>query len=590
MVKFSATFLDTLKAEVDLASLINRYVPLKKKGREYMACCPFHQEKTPSFTVNPQKGFYHCFGCGAHGSAFDFVMNVENLTFPEAVEKLAEHAGILVPRRETTPEEREQFSLAEEVLKIHEYAASAFENSLETSFGEPARSYLTKRGLTQETVKKFRLGFSLSSRDSLYKKLLSEGFSQKAIHASGLIIFPDEGGRDPYDKFRGRLMFPIFNIKKQVIAFGGRLLEAGEPKYLNSPETVIFKKGFELYNLAFAKESPARKDPWVIVEGYMDAIALFQHGYETVVAPLGTALTENHVKKLWRFCETPILCFDGDKAGKRASFRAADRILPSLKPGCSLSFAFLPEGHDPDSFVGEQGVGAFRSLIGNKTHSLVEVVWEDILSTNAFQTPEEKARVKQRILEVTNVIEDGTIKTLYRKDLEDRFFKLQRRPVVGKGVFPTRGQRPNRTSFLKEKILLALLIQCPPLLEHFEEKLVLLDLGDDALNSFKKTLLDYYYSGNPLEKTPMVNHLMGSSWSQLIEGLMDESILMHVPSLNSENMQEIIKDCEGLLATLEARQAESHDLRTAKDQLKESLDKETWKRFKELKKTFDKSD
>ena len=592
MVKFSPSFLDNLKSRIELSEIVGRSVSLKKKGREYMACCPFHQEKTPSFTVNNEKGFYHCFGCAAHGGVFDFIMKVENASFPEAVEKVADHLGIPVPREELTPEAKAQHSLQEELLLIHEYATQFFEQSLQTSRGEHARAYLEKRGVSTEVQKHFRLGFSLSEKESLHLHLKEKGCSPRAIAASGLIIFPDDGERKPYDKFRGRLMFPIFNSKNKVIAFGGRILGSGEPKYLNSPETEIFKKGFELYNLNFAKDARAKKESWVIVEGYMDVIALVQAGYESVVAPLGTALTEHHIAKAWRFCDTPILSFDGDKAGKAASIRASRRILPFLKPGRSLSFTFLPEGQDPDTFVQAKGLDAFKRVLNNQSIPLIDVIWDSLLSETPFSTPEDKAQVKKNSLEIVAQIEEPTVRTLYRQDLDSRFFNAQRsQSFKKKSAKPVSTVwTPRLDTFLQEKILLALLLENPSLIEKFEESLVLLELEEKNLNNFKKILLEYYYCEKPLEKENLHPHLTDNGWSALMSEILNSSVLMHIPSLEEGNAQSIAKDCDYIIQSLRKRKLVSDDLKEAKEILKETLDAEAWKRFQELKKDHNKSE
>jgi len=592
MIKFSESFLENLKSRAGIADIVGRYVPLQKKGREYVACCPFHQEKTPSFTVNNEKGFYHCFGCGAHGGVFDFIIHRENTTFPEAVEKIADYLGIEVPRQQSTPEERENLSLQDELFKIHEVASVFFEQKLQASFGQQARDYLKMRGVQEHTQKKFRLGLSLLERDALYRHLQEKKFTEKSIQESGLIIFPEEEHKSPYDKFRGRLMFPIFNEKNKIIAFGGRILGSGEPKYLNSPETMIFKKGFELYNLSFAKNAHLKKEPWIIVEGYMDAIALFQAGYETVVAPLGTALTEHQIAKIWRFCESPTLCFDGDNAGKNASIRAARRVLPFLKPGCSLFFSFLPEGQDPDSFILAKGLEAFKGLLLQHKLPLVDVLWDSILSQGSSKTPENKAMIKSRILESVSEIKDVTIKGFYRRELEDRFFHFER-PRFSKQSMSSKSQTSWRAHIdvsLKEKILLAILVTHPALIEGFEESLVSIEFKEQDLAALKKSILDYYYSQSPLERALLTDYLRQHGYSKMLSRLLEDSVMVHAPSLRGNNIQDIMRDCEHVVDFLKRQQSLSHDLLEAKESLKETLSEESWKRFQELKKSFNKND
>jgi DNA primase len=311
---FSDQFLEDLRARAGLADVIARRVKLTKKGREHLGLCPFHKEKTPSFTVNEDKGFYHCFGCGEHGSVFDFVMATEGLNFPEAVEKLAGEAGMEVPQ--DSPEERQRQEQRQTLYDVTEKAARFFQHQLLSPAGKQAHDYLKGRGLTDETIKRFRLGFAPDGRNVLKQALAGDGIEDARMIATGMLIQPDDKNRDNYDRFRGRVMFPITDTRERVIAFGGRILGDGEPKYLNSPETSLFHKGRVLYGLKQAS-GPARKAGSIIVtEGYTDVIALSQAGLTNVVAPLGTALTEDQIKLLWRIVPEPVLCFDGDSAGQ----------------------------------------------------------------------------------------------------------------------------------------------------------------------------------------------------------------------------------------------------------------------------------
>ncbi|NQV57629.1 MAG: DNA primase, partial [Rhodospirillales bacterium] len=319
---FSPQFLDELRGRLDLAGIIGKRVRLQRKGREHSGLCPFHNEKTPSFTVNEEKGFYHCFGCGEHGSAFDFVMKMDNLSFPEAVERLAAEAGMEVPQ--STPEETRRATQAKSQLSIVEAAAVYFEKQLRLPSGKAAMDYLLARGIGEEAIRRFRIGFSLDSRDGLKLALARDGISESELLEAGLLIKPDEAARPSYDRFRGRVMFPISDARGRVIAFGGRILGAGEPKYLNSPETALFHKRLSLYGLAESVEMARERREIVVVEGYTDVIALHQAGLKFAVAPLGTALTEDQMRLLWRFAPEPYLCFDGDAAGGRAALRAAE--------------------------------------------------------------------------------------------------------------------------------------------------------------------------------------------------------------------------------------------------------------------------
>ncbi|MBT3306711.1 MAG: DNA primase, partial [Alphaproteobacteria bacterium] len=330
-MSFSDQFLEDLRGRAGLADVVGRRVKLTRKGREHSGLCPFHKEKTPSFTVNEEKGFYHCFGCGEHGSVFDFVMQTEGLTFPEAVERLAGEAGMEIPQ--DSPEERQRQEQRQTLYDVTEKAAKFFKTQLHQPAGKAALEYLKGRGITDDTIQRFGLGFAPDGRGVMKEALSFEGIDEGRMIAAGLIIQPDDKSRDSYDRFRGRVMFPITDTRGRVIAFGGRILGQGEPKYLNSPETSLFHKGRVLYGQKMAS-GPARKSGEIIVtEGYTDVIALHQAGFENAVAPLGTALTEDQIKILWKIVPEPVLCFDGDAAGQKAASRAAERALPLLASG-----------------------------------------------------------------------------------------------------------------------------------------------------------------------------------------------------------------------------------------------------------------
>ncbi|MCY4393603.1 MAG: DNA primase, partial [Rhodospirillaceae bacterium] len=332
-------FLDELRGRVPVSDVVGKRVKLAKKGREFTGLCPFHSEKTPSFTVNDDKAFYHCFGCGAHGDVIRFVTETEGLTFPEAVGKLAGMAGLTVPQ--ATPQERRRAERAKSLQDACEAGLHFFRRRLDGPDGAAALAYLRRRGVKPETIDAFRLGWAPDGRSALKKALTGEGYSENMLIEAGLLIKPEDGG-ESYDRFRGRVIFPIADRRGRVIAFGGRALGDAQPKYLNSPETPLFSKGQLLYGLDKARQA-VRDGPdgpdgkggadVIVTEGYTDVIALHQAGFGGAVAPLGTALTESQIEELWRLTPEPVLCFDGDEAGRRAAGRALDRLLPRLVPG-----------------------------------------------------------------------------------------------------------------------------------------------------------------------------------------------------------------------------------------------------------------
>lgn len=433
-MRFNPNLLDEIRARLPVSQVVGRKVALKKAGREYKGLSPFKVEKTPSFTVNDQKGFYHCFATGEHGDIFTFLMKTEGLDFPEAVERLAAEAGVPLPK----PTERniEQEDQRDRLYRLLDVSARFFESSLRTSAGNDARRYLLeKRGLAHDTITSFRLGFAPSSRSALKEHLRAEGFSLADMAASGMLI----AGSDipePYDRFRNRVMFPITDLKGRVIAFGGRALDPDAPaKYLNSPETPLFHKGHVLFNAANARPLAHNKGRIIAVEGYMDVVALTEGGFGETVAPLGTALTEDQVKLLWRMVPEPVLCFDGDSAGKKAAFRAVDTVLPHLQPGKSVTFAFLPDGTDPDDLIRQQGAAAFAEVLA-KTRPLIDMLWERETHAGPTATPEQRAALEARLKQLTTTIAEPTVRAHYDRELRDRLYQFGRRTPADRPAYP----------------------------------------------------------------------------------------------------------------------------------------------------------
>jgi DNA primase len=416
-VSLSPQWLDELRARISLSAVIGRTTRLTKAGHEFKACCPFHNEKSPSFTVNDAKGFYHCFGCGAHGDAIRWMTDQRGLSFMDAVKELASEAGLEVP----APDPRAA-QAAEQRDGLHDVMAAAqawFVDRLASSEGEKARAYLATRGFDAHTVSRFGFGYAPEGRQAL-KAALAQFPEAKLIEA-GLRILVDE--KEPYDRFRGRLMLPIEDARGRVIAFGGRILDAGKtdaPKYLNSPDTPLFDKGRTLYNLHRAGPLSRQSGRLIVVEGYMDVIALAAAGIGDAVAPLGTALTERQIELLWRLVEVPVLCFDGDSAGQRAAMRAVTRALPLLRPGHSLKIVRLPAGLDPDDLLRRDGTAAMERALG-EANSLIATLWEHEREAAPLETPEDKAGLKARLIEHVETIGDQDIRALYRRELLERF-------------------------------------------------------------------------------------------------------------------------------------------------------------------------
>jgi DNA primase len=437
---FTPQFLEELKSRLPVSEVVGRRVKLVRSGRELKGLSPFNKEKTASFFVNDQKEAWFDFSSGKNGSIFDFVMLTEGVSFPEAVEQLAQMAGMPLPK--VSPEDQQRDMRRKTLHDVMEIAAKFFETTLSSRLGAKARGYLADRSLDAATQAKFRLGYAPNERYALKEHLGSHGISTADMVETGMLIAGDDIPV-PFDRFRDRVMFPITDIRGRVIAFGGRALEKDvAAKYLNSPETPLFHKGHTLYNLAAARQAAHDGSAVVVVEGYVDVIAMVTAGYPGAVAPLGTALTEDQLALIWKMTDEPVLCFDGDGAGKRAAFRAVDLAMPRLKPGKSMKFALLPQGQDPDDLLRSSGPDAIRDVI-NAAQPLAQMLWVRETEGHSFDTPERRAALEARVNEVTTAIADESVRKYYRQDFNDRlrafFAPAQGQGFVARGNFG--GQR-----------------------------------------------------------------------------------------------------------------------------------------------------
>ena len=431
---------DELRARVTLSTLVQRSVKLTRAGREWKGCCPFHDEKTPSFYVNDQKQFYHCFGCGAHGDAISWMVDQQGLQFMDAIKELAGMAGMEVPTPD--PQMAKRAEQRASLIDVTEAAQRFFVESLGAPGGKAARDYLERRGFSPQIMAEFGFGWAPDDRQALPKALGQ--FGEEMLEGAGMRAHNEQGER--YDRFRGRVMLPIQDARGRVIAFGGRILDKrdGVAKYLNSPDTELFDKGRTLYNLHRAAPAARQSGRVVVVEGYMDVIALANAGIADAVAPLGTALTEMQLELLWRMVEVPVLCFDGDAAGQRAAMRAIARALPLLAPMRSLSIVRLPAGLDPDDLIKAQGRQAMEKLLASPA-PLIDTLWEFERDAQALATPEAKAGLKARLMAHVETIADPEIKALYRRELSDRFSEFAYPPRAARPAYtpPQRGQKGN---------------------------------------------------------------------------------------------------------------------------------------------------
>jgi len=577
-LQISGKFLETLRSRLSIAEIVGEKVKLTRKGRNFTGLCPFHHEKTPSFTVNEEKEFYHCFGCGAHGDAIRFLMEAHKYPFVEAVKELSRRAGLSLPQEMTEKEEAPQKDLAPLYQALQEASHWFHKNLFLEKNGEALR-YIERRGLTTEILKKFNLGFAPEG-NSLEKHLKDKGFGVETLLEVGLLA-QSENGRGPYERFRKRIMFPIQDAQGRVIAFGGRLLEKGEPKYLNSPETPLFSKGKLLYGYFQAKEK-SNSDPLIIVEGYMDVISLQQAGFKGAVAPLGTALTENHILSAWRLSSEPILCFDGDIAGLKAAARAAERVLPLLKPGYSLRFVFLPQGEDPDSLIQK---GDFFQTTLTQAYSLLDALWVFLTHGKSFKTPEQKAALQKQCALWTQTIQNTDIRKNYHYAFKDLFYKN----VVGKkaNVQPSTTVRKKSVNFLfiHEHLLLAILINHPTLLDEASDDFASLEFKEPCLHDLRNMILHFYADGT-FGKMTMKDYLMQQGFEKEVETILSSHVLIHgsfaLPSASIEEAREGWREIFNRIQNSLGKK----DLKAAQEHLAEEMSQEAWHRLKALKKNI----
>ena len=567
-------FLEELRTRVSIAAVVGRRVRLTRKGREFMGLCPFHNEKTPSFSVVEDKGFYHCFGCGAHGDVLSFVMQTEGATFPEAVEKLAAEAGMEVPK--ATPQAAAEAAQRKSLYDVTEAACRWFEGELAKAGGEPAQRYLQGRGLKADTVKRFRLGFAPNSRGALLRHLKAEGIEEQDAIAAGLAKKNDDGRLVEY--FFDRVIFPIADKRGRIVAFGGRTMGDGQPKYLNSPDGVLFHKGRLLYNLRNAAEAARRGEPVIVAEGYMDVIALAEAGFEGAVAPLGTAITEDQLGELWKLVDEPILCLDGDNAGRRAALRAADRALPLLAPGKTLRFAFLPAGEDPDSLLRGGGLESLKAAFA-AARPLSDVVFDKVAEPLKLATPESWAALKAGLELAVAAIRNADVGRLYRDHLMDRFYENRRkargfgnRPAAGRqpwrGAQGRRGPqeapvasfgklpRPERLPVLADAALLAIAINHPTSLLDSLEEVAALDLTSPRLQKLRDGLIQGLAEAPDLDREGLTSHLSRLGFGEALAAVLSPAVYAFCASARPEAPMDLARQAlDAILADHAARQA-----------------------------------
>ena len=518
-MRFGENFLEELKARVRPSDVVGRHVKLKRQGREFAGLSPFTNEKTPSFFVNDEKGFYHCFSSGKHGDAISFLMEVEGLSFPEAVEALATMAGMEMPQAD--PQAEARAARNKETVSWMERAQEFFEKTLYRADGETARDYLKNRGLSKTAAKAFGMGFAPDNFSALKDELMAQGGRPEQLIEAGLLVEPEDRSRDPWDRFRDRIMFPIHDRRGRLVAFGGRAMaKDAKAKYLNSPETPIFQKSKLLYNYHRARKSLAEPKNTarglIVAEGYMDVIALARAGFQHAVAPMGTALTEDQLDLLWRVGPEPILCFDGDKAGVRAAFRSIERALPMLRPGQSLRFAMLPEGQDPDDLIRASGPPAMQHVLDTAL-PLVDMLWRREAEREVLNTPEAKAGLKARLYKALDEIENGDVKALYKTELLARFDaqfgwqagRQRRNKGEAKANKSTQIASAQKlaSNARVETTLMGAILEFPELLERVDERLFELNFSHPACASLQRAALNWWRQTKAVEKSHLITHI-----------------------------------------------------------------------------------
>ena len=540
-MKFPKEYLEEIKQRIKVSDIVGATVQLKRRGREYVGLSPFSKEKTPSFTINDEKGFYHCFSSGEHGNIFDFLVKVEKLNFGDAVRKLAAKAGM--PAFRFT---KENIEVENKRKKYDEILTIALQNYQKNfSENESVRKYALSRGLTQEILSFFKIGYSGEYGLNLS---LFGNFNQKELIESG-IFFYDEKNNKLIDRFKNRLIFPIFDYNNKVIGFGGRALSQNYlAKYINSPETEFFKKGFNLYNLNNAKNQNKQSGIVFVVEGYMDVISLYQAGFKNVVATLGTAMTESHLNLIWRYFNDPIVCFDGDRSGQNAAHKISEKLIAYMKPNYSLSFLILPNGFDPDSFVRKNGKNNFESLLDQKI-DIGNFIFENNLQDLKSALPEERAGFEKKIMDLCLLIQDSTVKKHYVSFFKNKIFeqfsnrKIKNLKPLNKTKELTRKITRYSSFELKEFSLMYLFLNNIQILKNQSKKFSLINFHNKNLEELKKVLLNILEKIETFKEFNLLKHLEENNFSQIINDINEFSSIKGISeNLNEEKFDNFLED------------------------------------------------
>jgi len=540
-MKFPKEYLEEIKQRIKVSDIVGASVQLKRRGREFVGLSPFSKEKTPSFTINDEKGFYHCFSSGEHGNIFDFLVKVEKLNFGDAVRKLAAKAGM--PAFKFTKENIEVENKRKKYDEILTIALQHYQKNF--SENDSVKKYAHGRGLTQKILSTFKIGYS--GEYGLNVSLFS-GFNQKELIESG-VFFHDEKNNKLIDRFKNRLIFPIFDYNNKVIGFGGRALSQNYlAKYINSPETEFFKKGFNLYNLNNAKNENKQSGIVFVVEGYMDAISLYQAGFKNVVATLGTAMTESHLNLVWRYFNDPVVCFDGDRSGQNAAHKISEKLIAYMKPNYSLSFLILPNGFDPDSFVRKNGRNNFESLLDQKI-DIGNFIFENNLQDLQSEQPEERAGFEKKIMDLCLLIQDSTVKKHYISFFKNKIFeqfssrKAKNLKPLNKTKELTRKITRYSSFELKEFSLMYFFLNNIQILKNQSEKLSIINFHNKNLEELKKVLINILEKIETFKEFNLLKHLEENNFGPIIKDINEFSSIKGISeNLNEEKFDNFLND------------------------------------------------
>ncbi len=595
MPRYSKEFIGEIKSRLRVSEVIGKFVKLSQRGSEFVGLSPFKNEKTPSFTVNDEKEFYHCFSTAEHGDIFSFLMKHKNMSYPESIEYLAKQAGMDPEKgiiRNSNYIERDFTSFRNIMNEANKY----FKNQLNISTN--ARKYIEKRGIDKNIIKKFELGYSGPGSNNLYKHLNNKGMNIDDAIALGLIKKSNKNEGEYYDFFRNRFMFPIKDYKSNIIAFGGRALDNSNIKYINSSDSHIFKKSFQLYNLNFAIEENRKPKDLIIVEGYMDVIALYQNNFKSSVAPLGTALTRYQLERAWKVCESPVIMFDGDEAGQKAAQRVAALALNNLLPDYSLRFCQLPKDYDPDDYLKRNSPAKLQTIIDNSM-SLSEFVWMSELEREDILIPEKKAGFEKRVKSLSEKINNKVVRQYYTKFFSDKINELKfgknysRDPISNfkKGSVSSeilasdRVSKQTHESVVREKIILICLIENPFLIFKYIEELGKIGFNDLNLSSLVSEILEFSASNGDkeLENFDLKSYLNERGLDREIKYIFQPKLLSTYSSIIKNDKIEIEKSFIGLL-DLHKNLLEESDLDIALRDLEKKMDDKSFENFMRLKK------